>query len=294
MDKAAQIRQLYQARVDSAITFISQNLERPIGLAEIAQAGNFSPYHFHRIFTAATGENPQDYINRLRLERAANLLLKAPHRSITEVALACGFSSPSTFARSFKKHFGLPASAYARQRGLSQAQAPVNLPDSDSQSLRFTQVQIRWLPALHLAYIADLHGYSLTAICRAWERLCRWASARDLLGVDSQRIGISFDDPTITARERCRYYACLTVPSALHGDAAAGVLDIPAGKHAVFSLSCPPEGIEPAYQSIYRHWLPESGYQPGDAPIYEIYFQTPPDNPQGHFLMEICLPVIPL
>ncbi|HOG65362.1 MAG TPA: AraC family transcriptional regulator, partial [Spirochaetota bacterium] len=69
-----------------------------------------------RVWTSVTGETLSATIQRLRLEKSADLLLKYPDRSILEIALECGFSGQAVFARSFKDAYGMSASAW-RQGG---------------------------------------------------------------------------------------------------------------------------------------------------------------------------------
>jgi AraC family transcriptional regulator len=71
---------------------------------------DFSPFHFHRIFSAMVGETLSSFIRRLRLERAASMLIDHPKQTITEIAMACGFSSSASFARAFAERFGMSAS----------------------------------------------------------------------------------------------------------------------------------------------------------------------------------------
>lgn len=218
------------------------------------------------------------------------MLIKSP-LSITEIAFNCGFSSSATFARSFKKHFGLAASEYAR-RGLEQY--PGSAHAKGETDFSPPELRISFMPGLHLAYIADMKGYSLPDICRSWERLFRWASAHELLNNDTRVVGISYDDPLITPADKCRFYACVSVPADVCPDRLVGTLDIPASRCAVFRAQVRPEQIYLIYRYFYRDWLPDSGLQPADFPAYEIYYETPDTNPEGKFLMEVCVPVLPL
>jgi len=289
-------RQVYEIRIQRAATFITQNLGEPLNLKQVAQTSYFSPYHFHRIFTSVLGETPQDFVRRVRLERAANLLLKSPSLTITDIALNCGFSSSATFARSFKKHFGVTASEYA-QTGSREKSSRSRSPLSQAESALpdpTLDVQVKPMPRLHLAYSANLKGYGLAEICRAWARICRWASARDLITPATKMVGISFDDPLITPPPKCRYYAGVTVPDELASDPMVGFLDIPAARCAVCRVTCRAEQIERAYRVFYRDWLPDSGLQPADHPCYEIYHETPDTNLAGQYVMDICIPVVPL
>ncbi|MBN1149735.1 AraC family transcriptional regulator [candidate division WOR-3 bacterium] len=100
----------YLSRINRAIDYIERNLDKQIRLHDIAEISNFSPYHFHRIFSSVVGETLNSFISRLRLEKAASSLLSKRNSSITEIAIDCGFSTSSSFARAFKEKYGMSAS----------------------------------------------------------------------------------------------------------------------------------------------------------------------------------------
>ncbi|MBD3275620.1 MAG: helix-turn-helix domain-containing protein, partial [Candidatus Marinimicrobia bacterium] len=128
-------REEYNARINRVINYINQHLHEELTLKQLAGVANFSEYHFHRIFGAMTGEPLNRFIQRLRVEKAANMLLFNPKMSITEIALDCGFSGSSTFARSFRDMFGMTASEW-RQGGHKQhskiRKTKSNIPQSES------------------------------------------------------------------------------------------------------------------------------------------------------------------
>jgi len=290
-------RKIYRARIDSAIAFINAHLSDDLSLDPIARAAGFSPFHFHRIFTAIVGETPHDFVNRIRLESAANLLIKAPSRSITSVAFACGFSSSAAFARAFKKHFGTSASAYRKHPLAPKTESPLpqGIAPHDHALVEAVcaNTVIKEMPRFHVAYIASLKGYSLPQICKTWKSLYKWAAARDLLTPQATMIGVSFDDPLITPKHKCRYDACITVPASLPFAPNVGIMDIPEGKCAVCHLTCTAEEIPRAYRAFYGAWLPNSGCQPADRPCYEIYYAEPKTE-AGNFVLDICFPIMPL
>ena len=73
----------------------------------------FSPFHFHRLFKSLAGETLNDYVQRARLEKAANLLVSRPNdRGILAVGVACGFSGGAVFSRAFRTRFGLSPSEH--------------------------------------------------------------------------------------------------------------------------------------------------------------------------------------
>ena len=70
-------------RVVSSVEFIEENLDKPITLAEVSRAVNFSPFHFHRIFRAFVGESVSDYIKKRRLTKAAEQLINTEDTDFT-------------------------------------------------------------------------------------------------------------------------------------------------------------------------------------------------------------------
>ncbi|MBL7135447.1 MAG: helix-turn-helix transcriptional regulator [Candidatus Marinimicrobia bacterium] len=74
-------------------------------LNELVAVAHFSPFHFHRLFRAFVGETLKQFIQRIRLEKAAERLITNPLESITAIALDSGFSGSATFARAFKEYF---------------------------------------------------------------------------------------------------------------------------------------------------------------------------------------------
>ncbi|MGL4996197.1 MAG: helix-turn-helix transcriptional regulator, partial [Deefgea sp.] len=101
-------------RIHLAISYIHAHFDQDIQLADLANAAHFSPYHFHRIFTAIQHETPNDYLRRVRIERAANLLLIHPPFPMQQIALDCGFKSQALFSRAFRSHFGMTASDWRK------------------------------------------------------------------------------------------------------------------------------------------------------------------------------------
>jgi AraC family transcriptional regulator len=285
----------YSSRVEKALQYINEHLAEPLDLEILARASGFSPYHFHRIFSALLNESPQNYINRQRLEWAANLLVKSPSLSMTEVAMQCGFTSSSNFARSFKKHFGCTASEYAgRNRQGSQPYSWVSLEPAYNAgpSYALPEVAIKNMPALHLAYFSARRGYEPASVREVWLEMFLWAASRGITFQEQQLVAVSFDDPEITPPAKCRYRACLTIPSEMKTDTRASIWDIPAQMAAVCRLNCDANEIQPAYRALYRDWLPNSGFLLADLPSYEIYISAPDIDPGGKYIFDLCIPVL--
>lgn len=114
MTREELLQREYFGRIERAVDHIYAHYSEDIGLVDLADVAGFSRFHFHRIFSSAVGETVAEFIKRIRLQQAASRLFDHPEESITDVALAVGFSSASVFARSFKERFGVTASEWRR------------------------------------------------------------------------------------------------------------------------------------------------------------------------------------
>jgi AraC-like DNA-binding protein len=100
--------------ITRAKEFIARNHEEDISLGQVAKAVNTSTFYFCKMFKKATGLHFTDYVSRVRMEKAKNLLLN-PNLRISEVAYQVGFQSLTHFNRVFKKIAGQSPTAYRAQ-----------------------------------------------------------------------------------------------------------------------------------------------------------------------------------
>lgn len=317
------LRQEYLGRINRVIDFIESNIDAPLSLETLAGVANFSPFHFHRIFSALVGETLNGFVRRLRLEKAAYMLVDHPKDTITEIALACGFSGSAAFARAFAERFGMSASEF-RQRGRKRlpgarlgdskigkqkskvgkadrkdGKAPVDssyyIDERNINSKRrlAMSVEVKEMPELHVAYCRHMGSYQ--GVGEAFEKLMRWAGPRGLIQFPkTQMLGVYHDDPEITDPSKLRSSACITVPEGTQVDGEIGAMTVPGGKFAVARFEVTPEQFGEAWDEVMGKWMPESGYQPDDRPCYELYHNDPKTHPEGKFIVDLCVPVKPL
>lgn len=95
---------------------INENLDNPdINVELVADKVGVSRVHFHRKIKELTGQTPRDFIKTIRLKEAARLLSEK-HLDITDVSVATGFKSLSTFSTSFKQLFGQSPTEYMKEK----------------------------------------------------------------------------------------------------------------------------------------------------------------------------------
>ena len=300
----------YDKRVNRVIDHIRGHLAEELTLADLARAAAFSPFHFHRVFKAVTGETLFEFIQRLRVERAAAALIGSREASVLEIALDHGFASAATFARAFHAHFGMSATRWraggaARWRARLEHKPRKQLRNAGKARGRSRaqhgrkeaamSVRVEQQPAYHVAYMRYVGPFGDQGIPELWPRFNRWRQAHDLLRAESLSLGIAYDDPSITAPEKLRYDACVVVPPDLRADRLVDVMDVPGGTYAVAGFMGGAREIVAAWNTVFASWLPGSGYQPDDRPCYELYRGDPTvDAKKRTFRCDLCLPVRPL
>ncbi len=309
----------YLARIHRVMDHVERNLAQPLQLEDLARVAHFSPFHFHRIFSAMTGETVQRFVARLRIEKAASMLLAYPSMPVTDVALDCGFGSSAAFARAFKAHFGLSATAWRKlgeqERKIRQAQrkqreegagdgayprddgagmAPAR-PRTAMTPIEATDVRVETTDTMTVAYVRHVGPYAGDAglFERLIGRLCRWAGPRGLLGPGARMLGIYHDNPGITDEDKLRVSMCVTVPAGTAPDGEVGVMQLEGGPTAFAAFAIEPHQYGGCWAWLYGSWLPQSGYEPDDRPPYELYSGEPTSCEGELHRFEICLPVRP-
>lgn len=294
----------YVARVNRAIDHIVQHLAEPLQLEDVARVACFSPFHFHRIFRSLVGETLAAFVKRVRLERAVVQLSHRPGATLTEIALACGFSSSSDFSRSFRAHYGVPPSAFdverfraSRREQLQRAATP---PGEEHRLQRLPAgenpdgfaVVVRRLPARRVAYIRVTKPYEGPGVLEAIATLRAWAEPRGL--AEGQWLGYQWDDPEVVPLERCRYDVGLELPEGVAVEGAVGVMRFPAMSVAEVEIAGTVELEMRAIDWMYRTWLPSSGYAPASQPCFEAWNGAPFGHGMEHFELRMHLPVVEL
>lgn len=110
------VRRRPDRRILRAMEAVIAAPEAATSVADLARVAGLSPSRFAHVFLEQTGETPQRFVERVRLETAAEWI-RAGGQTISEIAEALGFSSAFYFSRRFKARFGSSPSRFAGARG---------------------------------------------------------------------------------------------------------------------------------------------------------------------------------
>lgn len=304
----------YDRRMHRVLAHIDARIDQPIDLASLADVANFSPFHFHRLFSAWMGETVGDFLRRRRVETAAQRLLVQPRLTVLQAALGVGFGSGEAFARAFKLRFGVSPSAW-RAHHVSRRMAEVEISNPGQAGSNFDQagdptvqqhvasrnaaseaplnIKLVDRQPVHIAYLRYTGPYG-HGVAQFWrEHVYPWIINHDWLA--RPRYGISQDDPAVTAPAQCRYDAAVELPADFKPPRQMLTTTLPGGRHAVLPFEGTSGAIAEAWQRVMRDWLPDSGYQLAGRPGFEHYPEGSRYNPlTGVFDCEICIPLVPL
>ncbi len=100
--------------ITRAKEYILEHQAEELSLGQVAKAVNTSTFYFCKMFKKITGINFTDYLSRVRIEKAKNLLLN-PNLRVSEIAFEVGFQSLTHFNRVFKKLLGESPTKYRAQ-----------------------------------------------------------------------------------------------------------------------------------------------------------------------------------
>lgn len=326
-------RDEYASRINRVIDYIEKNIDDELSLETLANVADFSRFHFHRIFRSMVGETLNQFIQRIRVEKAAMKLVSQPKKSITDIAFDCGFSGSAAFSRSFREMFEMSPSQWRSRKTLQSldskicktdgknGKVPGNIRKDFDVSLHYNydenhnlkwritmndkkkqkrieaEIEVKEMPDFHVAYVRHIGAYKgdSNLFADLFGRLMKWAGPRNLLRFpETKCMSVYYDDPNITDEEKLRVDACITVPEDTKVEGEVGKMTVPGGKFAVGRFEIDVDEYETAWSTIMAGWLPESGYQPDDRLCYELYQNDPKEHPENKHILDICIPVKPL
>jgi AraC family transcriptional regulator len=112
-DKSRRLAGLPAWRLKRVLTFIDANIDKRVGLSQIAQAAGFSRMHFARQFRVSTGLRPHEFLLRRRVEHAQELLAQS-YIPVASIARASGFTTQAHFTSVFRRFVGKPPAHWRR------------------------------------------------------------------------------------------------------------------------------------------------------------------------------------
>lgn len=279
----------YHRRMARVLDYIDRHPDGDLSVAALAGVAAFSKFHFHRQFAATFGISVQAYVSLSRLKRAAFQLGCRPEMSVIAVALGAGFQTPDSFARAFRKAFGVSPSGFRENPDWSAWHAAI-LPHDTARKHAMThytadQVAITDLaetPVLTLRHQGPPHLLNAT--------IARFIAWRKANGAGPQRTRTFTIFHADGEGEPRIELACSRLPglAPLEG---MGEGIIPAGRCARLQISGLGDDLEAPANWLYREWLPASGEALRDFPLFCERRNIGPGLPENEMATDLYLPL---
>ena len=262
----------YQARMRRVLDHIDQHLDGDLDLETTSAVAAFSKFHFHRQFAASFELSVHRYVQLARLRRAAERLTATDASSVTDIAMEAGYDAPDAFARAFRQRVGQSPSSFRKSPDWAawlMAFGPLDKARSRLMQITFepSDVTIRDVPSMSVAMIE--HRGDRETIPDTRQRFMAWrrAAGQGPEIAPSYMVFRSEREPAIPgdyAMDLCVETDQPVGPN--EQQVIAGT--IPGGRCAVLRYPGNTNNLEPAGLYLYRDWLPASGEEARDFPIY--------------------------
>lgn len=280
----------YANRFNQVFEFIEKHLDEPLLLERLSELANFSPFHFHRQFSSYCGMPVGRYIQLMRLKRASYRLAFNPLEKIIDIALDAGFQNPESFSRAFRQVFALSPSQFRKNPAWVDWHERISEPKR--RRVVKMNVKIVDFPETSVAMLThkgQVERMNDTAAC-----FIQWRKSTGLSPVaTSQTYGVAPHDPETTKPDDFRFDFCGTVNAPINEDNPFGVINstIPAGRCAVLRHHGLHDLLGEMARYLYRDWLPASGEELRDFPLYFHYFNFVHEVATHELVTDIYLPL---
>jgi len=283
-------KESYFKRIDKVVGFISDQVDNNPSLETLADVAAISPFHFHRVYRAITGETPSGTLRRLRLAKAC-LLLKDTGKTVTEIAFEVGYDSSQSFAKAFRASTGFSPTEIKRtpgalDRAVKALAGLVGVPKTDPGKIEVKIVSVDPIKVIAARHLGPHKG-----LFQAYGAFFAHAEQAGWVGSFRGIYGIPIDDPRGMDEARCRFDCCFQFGPEVKATGPYRDETLGDGLYAVLRHVGNYDGLEDKYDFLYGPWLEASGYILRQAPFYNHYLQDPDTVPPEEWETDIYLPI---
>ncbi|MDA9501395.1 AraC family transcriptional regulator [Bradyrhizobium sp. CCBAU 11357] len=287
--------QNYRKRMRRVLEHIDRHLDDDLNLESLSGVAAFSKFHFHRQFTATFGLSVHCYVQLARLKRASHQLAYTDAQSVTDIAMEASYEAPDAFARAFRQRLGQSPSSFRNSPDWEPwlaALRPLHFARSKLMQRTFTtdDVTIRDVPATRVAIME--HRGDPATLPATIQRFIAWRKAAGLHPSTNPTFNIWRSERRPARPADYSVDLCVGTDRSLPG-CGEGIKagKIPGGRCAVLRVVGYTDNLEPAALYLYRDWLPASGEEARDFPIYCQRLSFFPEVPEHETVAELFLPL---
>jgi len=279
----------YAERFNRVFDYIDRHMGEELTLEQLSQVANFSKYHFQRQFSEYAGIGVFKYVQLMRLKRASYRLVFNRLERIIDIALDAGFENPESFSRAFKNTFGQTPSEFRKNPAWQPWSEQYKFPTRERQQ----NMEVKIVDFEQTKVASFEHLGAPERVNDSAQIFIAWRKQSGLSPVKSSKtFGIAYDNPDTTEPEKFRFDICGEVMEAIP-DNPQGVVNgvIPGGRCALLRHVGSHDRIRECAYYLYREWLPGSGEELRDFPLYFQYLNFMPETPELELITDIYLPL---
>jgi AraC family transcriptional regulator len=279
----------YTKRFAAVLAYIDTHLEGDLSVKALSDVANFSVFHFHRQFTAFTGVPVSRYVQLMRLRRAAHRLIANADCSVLDATLDAGFQSPEAFSRAFGRAFGMAPSVFRKNPNWQVWNTVFAIPHFSRNILM--HVRIVECPEIKVATLE--HRGPPGLVNESVRQFIEWRMRSGQSPVATSRtFGIPYGNPDTTPPHAFRFAICGEIDEEVTpNEFGVRPLVIPGGRYVVVRHAGSPDHIGETVYPIYRDWLPASGEELRDQPLFFHYLSVYPETPQDQWQTDVYVPL---
>jgi AraC family transcriptional regulator len=285
----------YRRRFQKTLHYIDRHLSEDLSVDRLSQIAAFSKHHFLRQFSELFGMGVYQYVQKSRLKRAAYQLAFRRAQSVIDIALDNGYDHPESFARAFKKSIGqTPSEFRQRPHWASWQETCEALAELRRRHMtlhyKIQDVNIVDFPNTPVGVLE--HRGDPRELGRSIATFIAWRQHNHLHPAQSATFNLLYTDPEEVAPADFRLDLCAAVARETD-DTAFGVIrkTIPSGRCAVLRHTGSDDNLGQSISFLYREWLPQSGEEPRDFPLFLERVHFYPDVPESEMILDLYLPL---
>jgi AraC family transcriptional regulator len=285
----------YLDRFRSVLDYIDAHLTEDLSVDRLSSVAAFSKYHFHRQFSELAGYGVYRYVQLKRLKRASWQLAFREQQAIGDIALDNGFGGAEAFARAFRKNLGQSptefrndpqwAAWYAIYDPLEDSRNRIMNGKQTPREVKIVDCRDTRVAALEYRGDAELMGDAI-------RRFIGWRRESRLPPRVSATFNVVHHHPVGDDEGDCHYDLCAATDQGVKPN-PQGVIEkvIPGGRCAVLRHVGSEARLGEAVHYLYSQWLPQSGEELRDFPLYFQRVSFFPDVPEHAAVTDIFLPL---
>jgi AraC family transcriptional regulator len=271
--------------VAKALWFIESHFASEMTLAEIAAVGGVSRFHMVRAFGVTTGHPVMHYVRARRLSEAARTLARgAP--DIMMVALDAGYGSHEAFTRAFRDQFGLTPDTVRAGGTVDNLVMTEAFKMDETANTALKPPRIEDGSALLIGGLGERFAFdTLARLPALWQRFNEYRGH-----VPGQTGTVAYGVCYNTDETGFDYIAGVEVADFGSLPKQFAHVRVAEQRYAVFTHEQHVSSVKGTFMAIFNDWLPKSGHQAADAPVFERYDERfDPRSGTGGF--EIWVPL---